>query len=243
MGIIEAIIFLFAAFWAGLMATVAGFGSSTVLMPVALFFTDFKTAIFLVGCFHLFNNLFKVQLFYKSIDPKIFLLFGIPSICFAFLGAQIVINFPAEALIMFLGIFLMTFSVIAFLNPQVTVKATKFNAILGGGFSGLLAGLIGLGGAIRAIFLICFNLPKEIYIATSAAIALVIDLTRLATYLWGGLIQQYEYFILLPFLVVTAYLGVNTGKKLLVKIDQKLMRKIVLILILIVGLKLIAGIL
>jgi len=54
---IEHGLFLLAAYVAAVIATVAGFGSSTILIPVAIFFMDLKTAVFLVACFHLFNNL------------------------------------------------------------------------------------------------------------------------------------------------------------------------------------------
>jgi hypothetical protein len=37
--------------------TMAGFGSSTIFLPLALFFVDFKTAIVLVAIFHLFGNI------------------------------------------------------------------------------------------------------------------------------------------------------------------------------------------
>ncbi len=78
-------IFLFSSYVATIIATVAGFGSSTVLIPVAIFFMDLKAAVFFVACFHLFNNLFKVRLFFANIDFKLFWMFGVPSIIFAFL--------------------------------------------------------------------------------------------------------------------------------------------------------------
>jgi len=43
---IENVFFLLAAYTAAIIATVAGFGSSTVLIPVAMFYMDLKTAIF-----------------------------------------------------------------------------------------------------------------------------------------------------------------------------------------------------
>ena len=61
-------IFLLSAYVAAVVATVAGFGSSTILIPVAMFFMDLKAAVFLVACFHLLNNLFKIRLFFKKID-------------------------------------------------------------------------------------------------------------------------------------------------------------------------------
>ncbi|MCQ9205669.1 MAG: sulfite exporter TauE/SafE family protein [Omnitrophica bacterium] len=235
---IENIIFLIASFIAAIVATLAGFGSSTLLIPVAVMFMDLKTAVLLVACFHLFNNSFKIKMFWNKIDFKTFLLFGIPSIIFAFIGARLISIIPIGIVKRILAIFLIIFSIYSFIKPKFAIKETKTTAIVGGGLSGFLAGLVGLGGAIRSTFLIVFNLPKEVYIATSAAIAFVIDLTRIPTYLFTGVTQDTSYYILLPFLVVSAYFGVKIGKVLLGKVSQSIFKRIVLIGLLLVGIKL-----
>ena len=234
---IDSIIFLFASFIAAIAATLAGFGSSTVLIPVALLFMDLKTAVFFVACFHLFNNIFKIRIFWDKIDRRIFLLFGIPSIVCAFIGARLISLIPVDTIKRILALFLMVFSIYSLIKPKFVIKKTKAAALVGGGLSGFLAGLIGLGGAVRATFLIAFNLAKEAYVGTSAMIALVVDLTRIPTYLLTRVVQDASYYILLPFLVVSAYCGVKTGKVLLGKISQDVFRRVVLAALLLVGIK------
>ncbi len=212
---IEHGLFLLAAYVAAVIATVAGFGSSTILIPVAMFFMDLKMAVFLVACFHLFNNVFKIRLFFKKIDFKLFWLFGIPSIIFVFLGAQCIMILLVEFLKRIVAIFLILFTGISFLKPRIKTGQNPVNAVFGGGLSGFLAGLIGMGGAIRSMFLLTFNLPKEIYVGTAAMIAFVIDITRIPTYLWIGVVRNHVYYSLLPLLIVIAYFGVRTGKVLL----------------------------
>lgn len=236
---IESIIFLIAAFIAAIAATLAGFGSSTILIPVAVMFMDLKTAIFLVACAHLFNNTFKIKAFWNKINFKVFLLFGIPSIIAAFSGAMLITVVPVEIIKRMLAIFLIVFVVYSFFKPKFAIKQTNTNAIIGGSLSGLLAGVIGLGGAIRSAFLIVFNLPKEVYIATSAAIAFVVDITRIPTYMFSGIVQDSSYYVLLPFLLLCAFFGVKTGKALLGKISQDTFRRVVLVALLLVSLKLI----
>ena len=235
---IENSLFLIVSFIAAIIATLAGFGSSTLLVPVAAMFMDLKTAVFLVACFHLFNNTFKIKMFWNKIDFKTFLLFGIPSIIFAFIGAVLISVVPVDIVKRAMAIFLIAFSIYSFIKPKFTIKETKTTAVVGGGLSGFLAGLIGLGGAVRSTFLVAFNLPKEIYIATSAMIAFIIDLTRIPTYLFARIVQDSSYFILLPLLVLTAYFGVKTGKVLLGKISQEAFRKIISIALFFVGIKL-----
>ena len=141
---IEHGLFLLAAYVAAVIATVAGFGSSTVLIPVALFFMNLKTAVFLVACFHLFNNLFKVRFLFTKIDFRLFLRFGIPSIIFAFLGARCITIFPIGLLTKIMAIFLILFSGFSFLKPNIKAKQNPLNALFGGSLSGFLAGLIGM---------------------------------------------------------------------------------------------------
>ena len=235
---IENGLFLFAAYLAAVLATIAGFGSSTLLIPVAVFFMDLKTAVFIVACFHLFNNIFKVRLFLTKIDFKLFRLFGIPSIVFAFIGARCITILPVELLTQILAVFLICFTGFSFFNPAVMIPKNTLSAIFGGSLSGFLAGLVGIGGAIRSVFLLSYHLPKEIYVATAALIAFVIDLTRIPTYLWTGAVQDPGYYSLLPPLIIIAYLGVWTGKRFLGVINQGAFRKIVLVVLFLVGLRL-----
>ena len=103
-------LFLIASYGAAVAATIAGFGSSTLLIPVAFLFMDIKTAVFVVAVFHLFNNIFKIRLFWKSIDFKIFLLFGIPSILMAFSGAMLISVIPLDVVKIVLGVFLIVYT-------------------------------------------------------------------------------------------------------------------------------------
>jgi uncharacterized protein len=231
-------VFLLISYAAAATATIAGFGSSTLLIPAAVMFMNVKTAVFIVACFHFFNNIFKIRMFRDSIDFKIFLLFGVPSVISAFIGAALISLLPVDSIKKILGMFLVFFAVYSFIKPAFVLRNTKVNAVLGGGFSGLSAGLIGLGGAIRSAFLIAFKLPKESYVATSAMIAFVVDLTRIPSYLFTKIVDDPSYYALLPFLLVSAYLGVRTGKVFLSKLNREAFRKIVLIIILLAGIKL-----
>jgi len=231
------VVFLAVSCMAAVGATLAGFGSSTLLVPVGVHFFDIRMAIFLVACFHLFNNVFKVRVFRKKINIRTAALFGVPSILFAFFGASLIIVIPVETVKKILGVFLVVYALSSLLKPKFTLREHGMGAVAGGSLSGFLAGLIGLGGAIRSSFLIAFNLPKEVYVATSAVIALVIDLTRIPTYIFTGAVKPGPELYLIPFLVASAYLGVRTGKRLLNRIDHLTFRRIVAAALFLVGLK------
>lgn len=233
--------FIIFAFFAGTLATLAGFGSSTLLVPVAVMFLPLRQAIFLVACFHLFNNIFKVRAFYKDIDRRVAFLFGLPSIIFAFTGAVFLSKVSADTTQILIGAFLMAFCIYSWLRPEFKLHKKDYNAVIGGSASGFLAGLIGMGGAIRSAFLVAFDLPKTVYVGTSAIIAFVIDCTRVPTYIVTGGVRLDRSLALLPFLIASAYFGVKLGKVLLDRIDQKTFRKVVLVALFLVALKLLVS--
>jgi uncharacterized membrane protein YfcA len=231
---LEDILFFIVAFGSEVIGAIAGFGSSTIFLPLALFFVDFQTALILVAISHLFGNLGRINFFKQGLEKKIIATFGIPSILFSFLGASIAGLLSQDILKVILGIFLIIISVLCLVRPSLRIPTRKNIVITGGGISGLITGLVGTGGALRATFLTGFNLEKTKYIATAAVIAFGTDATRIPVYLSQGfLLQQYYYYI--PILAATAIGGSYVGKKIVGRIDQNKFRKIVLVAIIIVS--------
>lgn len=221
------LLFFLTAYAAEIVGSTAGFGSSTVLQPVALLFFDFKTALLLVALFHIFGNISRFSFFRKSLNVRMLKIFGIPAVIATFIGAVLVSYTSIAVLKGLLGIFLVLYSVISLWKEKFKAKPTPFNAAIGGISSGFLAGLIGTGGALRGAFLNAFGIPKEQYIATAALIALAVDVTRIPLYFAQGFLKP-ELFWYIPALFVVALLGSATGKQIVSRIPQKIFRKIVL---------------
>lgn len=230
------ILFFLSAFFAEIVGTIAGFGSSTIFLPLALLFFDFKTALVLVAFFHIFGNIGRLSFFRHGLDKRLLLKFGLPSVVLTLIGALLVSYVSQDLLKGILGIFLAIYALLSLWKDNLQAKPTVFNAVLGGSLSGFLAGLIGTGGALRGAFLTAFKLPKERYIATAAAIALAVDMTRIPVYLSQGFLNK-EYYWYLPILLLLAFAGSFIGKQIVSHFPYKIFRKVVLIAILIVGIK------
>lgn len=71
---------------------ISGFGLGTLLMPVFALFFPIDLAIALTAIVHLLNNIFKLFLLGKHADIKTVMLFGIPGIFAAFLGAWVLLQ-------------------------------------------------------------------------------------------------------------------------------------------------------
>ena len=234
------LLFFITAFLTIVIGTVAGFGTSTIFLPIALLFVDFKTALVLVAISHISGSLGATAFFRHGLDKKLILLFGVPSIILTILGAYLVTYIPQNILEIILGVSLLIFSIYSLVRPDFKVSASKINTVFGGSLSGFLQGLVGIGGPLRGAFLISYNLNKFKYIATLAAIAVIIDATRIPIYFSNNLLEpQFYYYV--PFLAVVGVAGSYTGKRIVQKIPQNIFKKVVLIGIAIASLLLIYG--
>lgn len=232
----EIILFFISGLIAEIIGTMAGFGSSTIFLPLALLFVDFKTAIILVAIFHLFGNLSRIIFFREGFDRRVILQFGVPSVLLSLLGAFLIGVLPQPVLKLILGIFLIVTSVSFMAKPGLKFPANTRTFIAGGSATGFITALVGTGGALRATLLQGFNIEKVKYIATAATIALATDVIRIPVYISQGFLTQ-QYYLYLPILFVIALAGSFIGRKIVKKIDQEKFRKMVLVAIILVSIK------
>ncbi len=222
--------FLFLALVSEVIGTVSGFGSSILFVPIASIFFDFKTVLGITAVFHVFSNLSKITLFRKGIDKNIALKLGIPAVIFVMIGAWLTTLVPTKQMELMMNIVLVVLSIYLLRNFNKSLKQSNANLYTGGVLSGFLAGLVGTGGAIRGITLAAFQLPKDIFIATSALIDLGVDSSRAVIYVSNGYFAK-EYIVLIPFLIGVSILGSYLGKVILKHTSELVFRYIVLIVI------------
>jgi hypothetical protein len=233
-------IFLIAALTliASFVGTISGFGLSTVMLPVLVLFFPLPIALLFVGIIHAFADLWKIILFKHAFDQKIILLFGIPGIIASLIGAKIVLTTPQTTLLQIFGALLIVYVILITFNSKFKLPPTPFYSSLGGVTSGFLAGVFGMGGAARSMFLLAFNFPKDVYIFATGAIGLIIDSGRLFTYYFGGVRLEEQLAYGLIVFIPVSFLGAEIAKKFVDKIPQKLFRNIVGVFLFLVGLKL-----
>lgn len=226
---------LVSALIAEIAGTISGFGSSSILLPFSNQFFDYKTALIIVAIYHIFGNTTRLSLTYHHFDTRIFLLFGIPSVMTTVLGASLVNQIDTNILKIILAIILILFAIYSLWNPRFHITPTPWIGRIGGALSGFTAGLIGTGGVLRGAFMTLFNLKKEQYIATIAAIALLVDVTRIPLYLKQGFLDH-EYYVLIPVLFCIAFIGSYIGKIIVQKVQTNILKKIILVGIIVMSL-------
>jgi hypothetical protein len=228
------IVFYILALLSEVAGTIGGFGSSVFFVPLASFFFEPKVVLGLTAFFHVFSNLAKLIMFRQFIDKRTFLLFGLPSVIGVIAGGLLATQLSFYYAELIMGVFLLLFAFYFLKNPDAQFEASKRNAITGGTTAGFLAGLIGTGGAIRGAAMAAFNLEKNFFVGTSAAIDMGVDFSRSVIYWADGFINSNDLWYL-PGLIIVSFLGSWIGKLLLNKISQIYFRKIVLVLVGIIG--------
>jgi uncharacterized membrane protein YfcA len=226
--------FLLLALVAEIIGTIGGFGSSVFFVPLGNFYFDFYSVLGLTAVFHLSSNLSKIFLFKKGLNKFLLLYIGAPSVVFVILGGYLSKIVKSDYLEVFLGLFLIALALLFLIKKNLILKADKKQSIIGGSLSGLTAGLLGTGGAIRGLTMAAFNLEKSVFIATSAFIDFMIDFSRTIVYYQNGYIGNDELKYV-PFLFLIGIIGTFIGKKILNYIPQSKFKRISLVLILVIG--------
>ena len=236
----------------------SGFGLGTLLLPAFALFMPLEHAIAMTAVVHLLNGLFKLALLRKHIDRTVLLRFGLPAVLAALLGAWLLsrlgtlpalhaytafgYRFEILPLKLVIGVLLLLFALIE-LVPKV--RDMQFDARwqpLGGALSGFFGGLSGMQGALRSAFLARSGLDKQAFVVTGAAIACVIDVSRLAVYA-GTLLAVFGTLDhrLLTGAVLAASAGAWLGNRMLRKTTLRGLQRIVAAMLFVFAIGLIVG--
>jgi uncharacterized membrane protein YfcA len=215
------------SFIAGGIGTLTGFGTATIMVPILLLSFSVPETLLLTGIIHWFGNVWKVGLFWSGLRWRIILLFGIPGLFFAWVGARLVTETSNVFFAPTLGALLIIYVAYLIFHQHFQLPARTSTALFAGGLSGFLCGLFGFGGAIRSAFLTAFALPKAQYLTTLGAIGLIIDSGRLLTYWFEGTRVVNFGLASIGLFVFASLLGALVAKQIIDHIPQQHFRLVV----------------
>jgi uncharacterized membrane protein YfcA len=220
---------------AGAVAAISGFGIGSLLTPVLASHVGTKVAVAAVSIPHLIGTAVRFAKLRAHVDGPAFRRFGILSAAGGLLGALINARVSAPVLSVVLGILLVFAGMSGLLSFAERMRFGRKTAWIAGALSGLFGGLVGNQGGIRSAALMGFDLPKERFVATATAVALVVDAARMPVYVWT---EWRELVALWPFVlgaVAGVLIGTLGGVRLLRKIPERVFRPAVSLLIVALG--------
>lgn len=168
---------------AGAIAAVAGFGVGSVLTPLLGTTLGLKLAIAAASIPHVLGTATRLWIMRADVDRRVLLTFGIASAAGGLLGAGLQVVLASPVLVGVFATLLIFAGVGGITGWSERLRFGRRGAWVGGALSGFLGGLVGNQGGIRSAAMLGFSVPKEAFVATSTAVALVVDGVRVPVYL------------------------------------------------------------
>ena len=225
-----------AAVVAGAIASVAGFGIGSVLTPVFATEVGVKLAVAAASIPHVVGTALRLWMVRAHIDRRVLLGFGVTSAAGGLAGAALqsvasgpILGYVFAGLLLFAGIGGIT-------GFSQRLRFGRRGAWVGGALSGFLGGLVGNQGGIRSAAMLGFEVPKEAFVATSTAVALIVDGARVPIYL----ATQHDGLAANAALIGAAIVGVVAGTLVgtwtLRRVPERVFRVVVGALLVLLGL-------
>jgi uncharacterized membrane protein YfcA len=222
-------------FFAGMTASVAGFGIGSFLIPLVNVQTGTKVAIALVSLPHFLGSASRFWLLKSKVNRKILVRFGLLSAAGGLAGAFLHIFFVSNLLQVIFAVMLILAGILGLLQVSDRLRFGKKSAAVVGLVSGFFGGLVGEQGGIRSVALLNFEVEKEALVATATATALIVDAVRMPIYFLSQSGQVNQFLLVLIVSSATVIAGTFVGNSLLNKIPENLFKRIVSFLILLLG--------
>jgi len=225
-----------AAVIAGAIASISGFGIGSVLTPVLSTQFDVRLAIALVSLPHLAGTFVRFLLVRTHIARDVLFGFGAASAIGGLAGAALQAVVQSSALAIIFGL-LLVFAGLGSLTgfTQRMRFSGRRSALVGGALSGLLGGLVGNQGGIRAAALLGFDVQREAFVATATAVALIVDGARIPVYLATQGANLAPHWSLIVILAIGAIVGTVLGGRALRQMNEAVFRRVVGVLLLVLG--------
>jgi uncharacterized protein len=235
------LVVLCAGLFGGAVASIAGFGIGSLLTPAIAATTGTKLAVALVSIPHAIGTSIRFWRFRRDVDWKVVRSFGITSAAGGLTGALLNTWATSRALELVFGCLLVLAGA-----SQVTGFAKRWRlrgalAWLGGALSGFFGGLVGNQGGIRTAAMLGFEVDKRQFVATTTAVALIIDMARVPIYVATETTALTRMWPTMGVATIGVVIGTLFGERLLARVPEQRFRMVVGILLLLLGVSFLIG--
>jgi uncharacterized membrane protein YfcA len=217
-------------------AAVIGFGIGSLLTPLLTLRLSADLAVAAVALPHLLATAVRYVRHAGAVDRPTFFRFGLVSAVGGLAGALLQARLSAPALLSVLGLLLIGTGVASVTGsfggrrPRVPV------ALALGLFSGLFGGVAGNQGGLRAAGLLAFDLHPRAFLATSTAVALLVDLARTPVYLVRAGSSLWSLALPIAVAAIGCLMGTVLGERVLLGMGGPMYRRLVGVAVAAIGL-------
>lgn len=232
------ILLLCAGFVAGGVASIVGFGIGSIFTPLLSLWIDARVAVAAISIPHLIGTALRFALLEGRVDRHVLWTFGIASAIGGIIGALINTVFTSPALLVVLALLLLFVGVGELTGFSRRMIFSGPVAWVAGALSGLLGGLVGNQGGLRSAALLGFRMDRDTFVVTVTAIGLIVDGARMPVYFYAYWEELRDLATPIAIATVGTIAGTIIGGRLLRRIPEYWFRRIVAVVLLILGLSL-----
>jgi uncharacterized protein len=219
----------------GATAAIAGFGIGSLMTPLFATQLGVPLAVAAVSIPHAIATAVRAWRLRAAISWPVFRSFGVLSAVGGLAGALLYTRVGSRALEIILGMLLIA-TALAALSDWMRRWKPRGVAAHGLGFlSGFFGGIAGNQGGLRAAALLTFALTPAAFVATSTAVGLAVDVARMPIYVWRGGAELTTVMAPIGVATVGVLIGTILGERLLFGLSPERFRRIVGILIGVLG--------
>ena len=231
---------MFAGIFGGAVASIAGFGIGSLLTPAIAATTGTKLAVAAVSIPHAIGTSIRFWRFRREIDWTI--------VEFRLherrrrpdrRAAQYVGHEPSLEIVFGCLLVLAGASQVTGYAKRWRLRGTL--AWLGGALSGFFGGLVGNQGGIRTAAMLGFEVDKRQFVATTTAVALMIDMARVPVYLVTETAALARLWPTIAIATIGVVIGTLFGERLLARVPEQRFRMVVGVLLLLLGVSFLIG--
>ncbi len=226
---------------AGSIQGLVGFGSGLIMVPVLVLYLEPRVIVPMALLHGLIMNGVLAMGARRSIEPKRvapILATGVVSIPF---GALLLLFLLPEYIKVMIGVVIVAFGLLLLSGKTFTVKREKLVSLLVGSISGLLNGSISMSGPPVILFFSNQRVRKGNFRANLVFYFFLLNIVTLLVFFFMGILTL-EVMIIAGILLPAALIGIGAGSLVSKHVNEKLFRRIALLLVTIAGaLSLVSG--
>ncbi|AUC16854.1 permease [Tenacibaculum sp. SZ-18] len=215
--------------------TVVGFAGALVALPMLLIVMNLQDAIAYLALFYLYSSSILVVKEWKNIDKLVLLKLTVATIIGVALGIWILQYGKPLVLKKMLGLFILLYVIFnMFVVKKTSGKKNRFSFVFGlaGGF---FSGLFSTGGPLYVMVVKNTVVDMRTFRATMIGVLGLITITRVPI-LYAQNILTYNHFYNSLYIIPSFLLATFLGKSLYNKLNEIVLKNMVLGLLLISGL-------
>ena len=229
-------IILCAVYFGGIVKGSVGIGMSMFSVPLIAFILPPTKAMMLL-CFPVIITNFVQMDIGRGISNYRFFPMFITLFIGILIGGKLILNLDLKTISIIIALIIIIFTSINFLGLNLNSLNPKYEkrlSIIIGFFSGILGGISTFYAPPIITFLVSLKLEKENFIRTTATMYFLASIPLYSSLIYHGLGNFYDLLFSF-FITAPALLGQYFGSKIRVRLSNAIFRKIILVLLIIIG--------